>query len=291
LQPRPHTPPYAREPRPPNGSAARRASHTHLRPTRGAGSHLLAISQNVRHNDRHMDSIEVVSSGSKSGVGVLDKAVAILAFLSEDGPASLSEVVEGTGLPRPTAHRLLLALETHHLASRRDGRYVLGLRLLGWGNRAAGVGLVERARPVLEGLRDESGESTQLYVREGEQRVCVAAVERVTGLRDTVPVGAVMPLERGSAGKVLLAWAPGGVDGRPDAAQLRGIRVRGWAESVAEREAGVASVSAPVFGEDGRLRAAVSVSGPISRLGESPGQRHSHLVLRAAREIERATGS
>jgi DNA-binding IclR family transcriptional regulator len=113
-----------------------------------------------------MDSIEVVSSRSKSGVGVLDKAVAILDFLSGDGPASLSEVVEGTRLPRPTAHRLLSSLETHHLVSRRDGRYVLGLRLLGWGDRAAGVGLVERARPVLEGLRDESGESTQLYVRE-----------------------------------------------------------------------------------------------------------------------------
>ena len=236
-----------------------------------------------------MDSIEVVSSGSKSGVGVLDKVVAILAFLSGDGPASLSEVVEGTGLSRPTAHRLLSALETHHLVSRRNGRYVLGLRLLGWGHGAVGAGLVERARPVLEGLRDESGESTQLYVRDGAQRVCVAAVERVTGLRDTVPVGAVMPLERGSAGKVLLAWAPGGIDRRPDAAQLRGIRVRGWAESVAEREAGVASVSAPVFAEDGRLRAAVSVSGPISRLGERPGQGLSHLVVRAAREIESAS--
>jgi DNA-binding IclR family transcriptional regulator len=199
-------------------------------------------------------------------------------------------VVEGTGLPRPTAHRLLAALETHHLVSRQDGRYVLGLRLLGWGNRAAGVGLVGRSRPVLEGLRDESGESTQLYVREGEHRVCVASVELATGLRDTVPVGAVMPLARGSAGKVLLAFAPGFDDG-PDAPELRGIRARGWAQSVAEREAGVASVSAPVFGEDGRLRAAVSISGPISRLTENPGQRFSQLVVDAAREIEQAPGS
>ena len=232
-----------------------------------------------------MDSIEVISSGDKSGVGVLDKSVAILAYLAGGGPATLAQVVEGTGLPRPTAHRLLAALETHHLVSRQEGRYVLGLRLLGWGNRAAGVGLVERARPVLESLRDESEESTQLYVREGKHRVCVASMERATGLRDTVPVGAVMPLSRGSAGKVLLAWAQGGVDGRSDAAELRGIRVRGWAESVAEREAGVASVSAPVFGEDGRLLAAVSVSGPISRLGESPGRWLSPLVVEAAREI------
>jgi DNA-binding IclR family transcriptional regulator len=233
-----------------------------------------------------MDSIEAISSGSKSGVGVLDKSVAILAFLSGGDPASLADVVGGTGLPRPTAHRLLSALEAHHLVSRQDGRYVLGLRLLGWGNRAAGVGLVGRALPVLEELRDESGESTQLYVREGEHRVCVASMERVTGLRDTVPVGAVMPLSKGSAGKILLAFAPGGVDSRPDAAELRGIRVRGWAQSVAEREAGVASVSAPVFGDDGRLRAAVSISGPISRLTENPGQRLSHLVVDAARKIE-----
>jgi DNA-binding IclR family transcriptional regulator len=238
-----------------------------------------------------MDSIEGISVVGKSGVGVLDKSVAVLSFLSEGGPASLAEVVGGTGLPRPTAHRLLTALEAHHLVARRGGRYVLGLRLLGWGNRAAGVGLVERARPVLEWLRDESGESTQIYVREGEHRVCVASVERTTGLRDTVPVGAVLPLARGSAGKVLLAWASGGVDDRPEAAELRGIRVRGWAESVAEREAGVASVSAPVLGADGRLRAAVSASGPISRLGERPGERLADLVVEAAQKIEAAPDS
>ena len=222
---------------------------------------------------------------------MLDKSVAVLSFLSEGGTATLAEVVGGTGLPRPTAYRLLSALETHHLVTRREGRYALGLRLLGWGNRAAGVGLVERARPVLEWLRDESGESTQIYVREGEHRVCVASVERTTGLRDTVPVGAVLPLSRGSAGKVLLAWAASGVDDRLEEAKLRGIRVRGWAESVAEREAGVASVSAPVFGSDGRLRAAVSASGPISRLGEHPGERLADLVVRAARKIEDAPGS
>ena len=228
-----------------------------------------------------------------SGVGVLDKAVMILTFLAEGGPATLAEVVEGTGLARPTAYRLLSALEAHYLVARGGRRYVLGMRLLGWGARAVGVDLIEVSRPVLAGLAEESGESVQLYVREGDRRVCAASVERAGGgLRDTVPVGAVLPLERGSGGKVLLAWAEdGGEFSGVETAELEEIRGRGWAESVAEREAGVASVSAPVFGTGGVLRAAVCASGPVSRLGERPGERLAEPVVAAAREIEEALGT
>ena len=223
----------------------------------------------------------------------MDKAVVILSFLSEGGPATLAEVVEGTGLPRPTAYRLLSALEAHRLVGRVGGRYALGLRLLGWGSKAVGLDLIEAARPVLVALRDETGESTQLYVREGDRRVCVASVERASGgLRDTVPVGAVLTLDRGSGGKVLLAWTEDRERfSRVNVAELEEIRHRGWAESVAEREAGVASVSAPVFGLRGELRAAVCASGPVSRLGERPGERLAEPVGVAAREIEAALGS
>lgn len=229
-------------------------------------------------------SVDDTVSGGKliqSGVGVLDKSVAMVSFLSAEGASSLSEVVEGTGIPRPTAHRLLAALETHHLVARRDGRYVLGARLLGWASRVeAGAGLVEAARPALEWLVGETGESAQLYVREGENRVCVASRERASGLRDTVPIGAVMPLSVGSAAKVLRAWSAD----ESEREGLEEVRGHGWAESVAERESGVASVSAPVVWEG--AVAAVSVSGPVSRLGESPGKRLSAVVLQAAREIE-----
>jgi DNA-binding IclR family transcriptional regulator len=244
-----------------------------------------------------MSSLNDASTESKggtvSGVGVLDKAVTILAFLSEGGPASLATVVGSTGLPRPTAHRLLAALEAHHLVVRGGGGYSLGPRLLGWGSRVAGTDLIEAARPALAALRDATGESAQLYVREGERRVCVASVERVSGgLRDTVPVGMVLPLAFGSGGKVLLAWAEerGPTPGIEDAG-LDAIRSRGWAESVAEREAGVASVSAPVFSPDGKLEAAICASGPISRLGESPGERLAETVVAAARAIEETLGA
>ncbi len=244
-----------------------------------------------------MDRVNETAVKSKgapaSGVGVLDKSVALLAFLAEGGPASLAAVVAATGVSRPTAHRLLAALEAHHLVVRRNSRYALGLRLLGWGEKAAaGSSLVELARPALERLRDATGESVQLYVREGDHRVCVASFERTGGgLRDAVPVGAVLTLERGSGGRVLRACAESGDTGGGGAEveeELAEVRQRGWAESIAEREPGVASVSAPVFGPGGELWAAVCASGPDARLGESPGGRLAGAVVSAAREIEAA---
>jgi DNA-binding IclR family transcriptional regulator len=222
-----------------------------------------------------------------SGVGVLDKAAMVLAAV-ERGPASLAELVTRTGLTRATAHRLASALEVHRLVGRDGaGRFVAGPRL------AAGVGaplpweLADRADRVLTELRDRTGESTQLYVRRGALRLCVAASERASGLRDTVPVGAVLPMTAGSGAQVLLAYAehpePDLLAAAPfDAARLALVRAQGWAESVGERETGLASVSAPVRGESGLVIAAVSLSGPLERLTRSPGRRHGPAVIAAA---------
>jgi len=227
-----------------------------------------------------------------TNVGVLDKSVAILAALGEDGPLSLAGLVEATGLSRPTAHRLAAALEAHRLVGRdAAGRYRLGLRLLGWaGTVSAGFGLVEAARPVLDALRDETGESSQLFVRDGDRRLCVAASERPSGLRDTVPVGAVLPIDRGSGGKVLLAYAVDPDAGSLDPGESETIRRRGWAASVAEREEGVCSVSAPVLDSAGRIHAALGVSGPVNRLGRSPQKLLAGPGVAAARELERRAG-
>lgn len=208
-------------------------------------------------------------------MGVLDKAVVILAEL-ERGPASLGELTERTGLPRATAHRLAAALEAHGLVERDSGgRFRLGARLAEMG-RSAGAGrhrsLAEVATPVLARLRDQTGESVQLYVRSGggETRVCVAALESPHGLRTIVAVGAVLPMDRGSAAKVLAGQVRRGGEG--------------WAESVEERERGVASVSAPVTVE-GEVVAAVSVSGPVGRTSRQPGRRYGAAVAEAARAL------
>jgi DNA-binding IclR family transcriptional regulator len=221
-----------------------------------------------------------------TGVGVLDRSVALLDLLG-DGPRTLRWLADASGLPRPTAYRLLVALEAHRLVARdSSGAFQLGPRLAELAVRAGpAVDLAALAGPVLARLHEATGESVQLYVRSGDRRLCVAARDAGTGLRDSVPVGALLPLDVGSGGKVLLAWSAD-LAGLPSdrAAELAAVRRRGWASSVAEREPGVASVSAPVLA-DGQLLAALCVSGPASRIGQAPGRRLAPLVVQAAADL------
>lgn len=226
-----------------------------------------------------------------SGVGVLDKAVAILACL-EAGPHSLSELVTATGIARPTAHRLAVALEHHRMVSRDyAGRFILGSRSSELASAAGEDRLLAVASPALSALRDATSESAQLYRRQGDQRICVATEERLSGLRDSVPIGTVLTMQAGSAAQILLAWEEpekirrGLLSAKFTAASLSAVRRRGWAQSVGEREAGVASVSAPVKGPNGKVIAAVSISGPVERLGRQPGRLHAAAVVATAARL------
>lgn len=206
-----------------------------------------------------------------SGVGVLDKGVLILQALVP-GPLDLLGVQQVTGLPRATAHRLAVALERHHLI-RRDpqGRFCLGFELIHLGRAATDAfPLAEFATPALVELRDQTGESAQLYVREGDSRRCVVSLQSSHALRWIVPEGALLPIGRGSAGRVL-------AEGGPNVA-----------DSVEEREPGVASVSAAVLDRQGTVIAAVSLSGPVERLTRQPVERFGAAVEAAAAAVAAA---
>lgn len=230
-------------------------------------------------------------SSADSGVGVLDKAVMIMSTL-ESGPATLAQLVDSTHLARPTIYRLAVALEHHRFLTRdSQGRFTLGPRLSELAGAAGDDRLLTMSSPVLTALRDHTHESCQLYRRQGDQRICVAAVDRPMGLRDSIPVGAVLTMHAGSAAQILLAWEEPerlhrGLRGAAfNATRLSEVRRRGWSQSVGEREPGVASVSAPVRSATGRVVAAVSVSGPIERLGRQPGRVLGPAVVAAANRL------
>jgi DNA-binding IclR family transcriptional regulator len=227
-----------------------------------------------------------------SGIGVLDKAVNVLHTIAES-PCGLAELCDRTGLPRATAHRLAVGLETHRLLARDgQGRWRLGPAVSELAEQVNDP-LPAAAAAVLPRLREITGESVQLYRREGTWRICVAAMEPPAGLRDTVPVGARLPMTAGSGAKVLLAYADAATQQAvlPTALftdrTLADVRRRGWAQSVAEREPGVASVSAPVRDGRGTVIAAVSVSGPIDRMGRRPGARWAADLVAASEALTR----
>jgi len=220
-----------------------------------------------------------------SGVGVVDKTVSVLSAVS-GAPCSLAELVTTTGLPRPTAHRLAVALEHHGLLDRGDdGRFILGPTFARWS--AGADPWLALAQQVVLRLRDDTGESAQVYRRAHGDRLCIASAEPASGLRDTVPVGTVLTMKAGSAAQVLAAWLPSSEGSALlrgaayTAATLADVRRRGWAQSIGQREAGVASISAPVFGTDGAVIAAVSISGPIERLATPSVSQRRHLMAAA----------
>ncbi|GAA4364710.1 IclR family transcriptional regulator [Paeniglutamicibacter cryotolerans] len=231
---------------------------------------------------------------TSSGVGVIDKAALVLNAL-EAGPTTLAQLVAATGISRPTVHRLAQALAHHRLVGKDiHGRFVLGSRLVELASAAGEDRLIAAAAPLLIALRDATGESTQVFRRQGDFRVCVASAERPVGLRDTIPVGTQLSMKAGSAAQVLLAWEDherlldGLTGARFTPTILAGVRRRGWAQSLGEREPGVASVSAPVRGPSGRVIAAVSISGPIERLSRQPGRVHQEVVVQTANTLSEA---
>ena len=209
-----------------------------------------------------------------SGVGVVDKTVAILDAVAA-APLSLAELSDRTGIPRATAHRLAVALEHHGALTRDDsGRFIIGGRTARW---AAGVDEVRAvAEEAVHALCNRTGLSAQAYRRIGDQRLCLAAAEPASGLRDTVPVGSMLTLEAGSGAQILVAWLDPLERDRIlagaayDEADLEVVRERGWAHSVGQRAEGVASISAPIRATDGRVLLAISVSGPADRLAAPP---------------------
>lgn len=228
-----------------------------------------------------------------SGIKVIDRAVAIL-LATAPGPMSLTELCEATGLPRATTHRLATALEVHRMVARNaEGRWTTGpaLATLGAGGKDQ---LIDVATPIMAALVNITGESVQLYQLDGASRTCVASQEPPIGLQNTVPVGSQLPLTSGSAAKVFLAH------GSPQLrdsllahaaftpADLDDVLQRGWSESVAEREVGLASLSAPVFSPSNALVAVLSISGPAERLRPHPGEKWGTELANAALRLSEA---
>jgi IclR family KDG regulon transcriptional repressor len=238
----------------------------------------------------------------KLTVRAVERAMDILLCFVDVKELSLTEISNKVSLHKSTVHRLLASLEGKAFIQ-RDGateKYRLGFRL--WELSAnliqsddMGVVLL----PEMERLRDQVGETISLYIRDGNERVRVQAVQSNQAIRRVAPVGARMPLFVGASSKVLLAYAEEtvqdqvlnaanattGLDRNTLVQMLEETRKLGYATSIEEREPGAAAVSAPIFSRDGKLMASLAVSGPANRLTQSKMLEHVPLIMEAAHRM------
>ncbi|MFI8438411.1 IclR family transcriptional regulator [Streptomyces sp. NPDC079020] len=230
-----------------------------------------------------------------SGVAVLDKASRLLGVL-EGGPASVSRIVAVTGLTRPTAYRLALALMRLRLVTRDTrGRYQLGPRLSEMAVLEHGDRMLALAGPVLGGLRERTGAGARLYRRCEGGQLCVAGAEVSPGAPGTVPVGTAFTMRTGAVAQVLLAWEEpealyrGLVGARFTAAALAQVRRRGWAQSFGTWDSAEVTLAAPVRGPGGRVVAALSLSGPAAVLTRRPAREFGGALIEAALRLGEAS--
>lgn len=224
-------------------------------------------------------------NAAPGGVAAVDRALSLLAAYAEgDESLSLAQLSERSRLYKSTVLRLLASLEhggwIHRL---EDGRYALGpavARLHAVYTR--GFSLDAAVMPVLRALVKATGESAAYHVRRGQDRLCLYRVDSPHPVRDHARVGDLLPLGKGAGGRVLVAFDAelGAKAGRERAYYAR-LRANGYEASVGDRHSEIAGISAPVFGSDGGLAAALTLTMPAHRYDE----RHAKHVLSAARQL------
>ena len=237
---------------------------------------------------------------------LLQRVVSILDSFSVSEPLlTAARVRDLTGLPTTTSNRLLRNLVAQGLIQKDGDNFKLALRILGWSESAkAASSLLAMAGPVMEQLKNVSGETTALIVRNGSKRTVIAVCLSDKSLIFRPYVGQVMPLHAGSGGKVLLAFENEEC-AEIDLVKFTGFTIttqealvaelhltvrQGWAFAAQEREDGLNSVSAPVFDASRRLTAAITIGGPTFRMPAEKADEFGSMVLDAAHELSLLLG-
>ena len=216
---------------------------------------------------------------SDGGVAAVDRALAILgAFEPGDQALPLAELAARTKFYKSTILRLAQSLlRRDYLQRLENGSYQIGpapLMLAALYQRSLRLGDV--LLPLMHELADQTGESVSMYGGHGDIRVCLHRVDSKHAVRDHVREGDVLPLERGSGGRILLAF--GGAKGEP----YETVRREYCYASVGERDAETAGISVPVFGGGQILHGALTLAGPRSRIDETFIANARAQLLRAA---------
>jgi IclR family acetate operon transcriptional repressor len=244
---------------------------------------------------------------SRVRVASSQRALAILDLLAAEGPLGTNEIARRLGTTASTVSRQLGTLVESRYAEHdpQSGRYRPGLRLVHIANLVlTGLDVRTVARPQLEALVDETGETATLSVAGDPDAITIDFVPGRHSVQGVTQLGRPSVAHATAAGKVAIAFT--GRSPRPplraytartitDVAafevELERVRRRGFGEAYEEREVGLNAIAAPVFGSDDALAAVVALQGPLPRFGRGAARKALTVLLARADAISRALGS
>ncbi len=234
----------------------------------------------------------------------VERALYLLEILSEVGrPMTLSDISEKAGLNISTVHRLLHTLISHQFVQQdlNSGKYRLGLKVFEIGSKALySLDIRQVARPDLQDLVDRCNETVNMAILEQGEVVYIEQVESSNMIKMFARVGSRGPAHCTGAGKVLLAYLDqeelssvikrGLVRFTPKTItdpdklieELHTIREQGYSLDIEEMEEGVKCIAAPIRNHEGKVIAAVSISGPVARMTD---KRLKDMIIKNLKEI------
>ncbi|QBC32360.1 MULTISPECIES: IclR family transcriptional regulator [Pandoraea] len=221
------------------------------------------------------------------GVAAVEKALSLLDCFKPGAEShSLGTLSQATGMHKTTVYRLMNSLERMgYVVRSSSGNYALGHRLLYLGKLfEQSFHLSTVVEPVLFDLAALAKESASYYVHENGNRLCLFRVEPSEGLRETRLPGTSLPLDDTAIGQVIRVW---GLN-EPLYEQPPTIPIF----TSGARDVHTAAFATPVFGTDDKFMAALTLSGPASRLNAA--HESGELVvpqLRAAADLSRKLGA
>lgn len=236
----------------------------------------------------------------------VQRAIEVLrCFRESKVELSHTNIANATGLAKSTTTRLLTTLEQNNFIEKDEstGRYRLGRELYFLGHAAGrSMELKEVAKEPMIRLREQLKETVNLYVREGEGRVCIHQYESMHSIKHVIQIGEMLPLTVGASGKVLLAYESMDfikqvmnkqvmIKSKNELLEeLHQITLNKYADSIDERESGTSAAAAPIFNIHGDVIAALSVSGPATRFNPKKAPNLKAIVVASALEISNELG-
>ncbi|WP_164219594.1 IclR family transcriptional regulator [Virgibacillus sp. YIM 98842] len=236
----------------------------------------------------------------------VQRAIDVLqSFSNSKTELTLTEISNEIGLAKSTTSRLIATLEGNHFLEKDvgSGKYRLGRQLYFLGITAGrSIELKEVAKETMIRLRDQLKETINLYVLEGEYRVCIQQFESLQSVKHMIQIGQALPLTVGASGKVLLAYEPKEfideimekqvmVKSKENLlTELNEITINKYTESIEEREAGTSAAAAPIFNTQRKVIAALSVSGPAHRFNPREIKDLKTTLVDSALEISKNMG-